>query len=68
MSNLTVKASDAIAAAAIPANAALWFATIDWVLRIVVGFGTVILIYLAIEAKLYYRRQRRQHQHQHEQQ
>jgi hypothetical protein len=46
------KLADAIAVASIPANAALWLADIDLLLRIGVSAGSFILICIAIWAKI----------------
>jgi hypothetical protein len=44
--------ADAVAAASVPANIALWVADLDIILRICVSAGSLILIGFAIWAKV----------------
>lgn len=49
---LVQHASDAAAVASVPINIALWVADLDFVLRLLVSAGSLVLIGLAIAAKL----------------
>ena len=44
--------ADAVAAASVPANVAIWLADLDVILRICVSAGSFILIVFAIWAKV----------------
>lgn len=52
MNDVGSKAADVVAATVLPVNIALWLSDIDFVLRVLVSIGSLILIGFAIAAKV----------------